>query len=181
MYYSAPLLAMREPTRMPTMGLDASIPFCPSLAWLYCMQLVTTSLTAWLMLRYEHLISYFISHLALCVIIFSIFIAFPTFVPRPPPPTLSSLYSHIARIDVNGNAFPSFHAGFAVLCSGCLTATFPSTKRHLMVSFVSWLLTICVLYSALAIKQHVVLDIIGGILIGCLCWALFSHLIRERK
>jgi membrane-associated phospholipid phosphatase len=102
-----------------------------------------------------------------------VFWVFPTVVPAfavdwAQYPALQFLKS----ADAGGNAFPSLHVAFAVLAAVQLGRQLRSVRAPtwLRVLNVAW--AVGIVYSTLATRQHVLLDVLGGALLaGAVNWA----------
>lgn len=91
----------------------------------------------------------------------------PTAVPALPVnwadyPSLQFLKS----ADAAGNAFPSLHVAFAVFACGVLAAQLRAVRAPVWVHAVNVLWGIGIVYSTLATGQHVIWDVVGGLVLG---------------
>ncbi|WP_241027050.1 phosphatase PAP2 family protein [Variovorax sp. RKNM96] len=74
--------------------------------------------------------------------------------------------------DVGGNAFPSLHVAFAVFTAMLLGRQLRSVGAPSWTQWVNLLWAFGIVYSTLATRQHVLLDVIGGTLLAVLVgWA----------
>lgn len=102
-----------------------------------------------------------------------VFWLFPTTVPVFPVdwaqyPALQFLKA----TDVGGNAFPSLHVAFAVLTAVLLGRQLRSVKAPAWTHAVNVLWSLGIVYSTLATRQHVLIDVLGGTLLaGVISWA----------
>lgn len=97
----------------------------------------------------------------------AVFWLFPTTVPVFPVdwsqyPALQFLKA----TDVGGNAFPSLHVAFAVLTAVLLERQLRSVEAPLWVRALNLLWAFGIVYSTLATRQHVLLDVLGGSLLA---------------
>jgi hypothetical protein len=93
----------------------------------------------------------------------------PTMVVRPEVTKGFWLYDVVVHVDRAMNACPSLHAGWAVFV--WLWGVRMRSRRHGMAEVVVWTaLSVGVLYSTLATKQHVMWDIIGGGVLGAVSY-----------
>ena len=158
-----------------SLPIDASIPFLP---WTVCIYTLGC-FTFWFFL-YRRIAAlprqkadrFFCANLLGKVICFLFFVFFPTAITRPEvngagfwDACLRLLY----RADQPVNLFPSLHCFIAWL-------GWAGVRRNKEVSpgwRVSALLTaLAVFISTLTIRQHVILDVMGGIALSELCWLL---------
>ena len=161
-YFTAQRVTLREPFAVPTTALDDWIGFNP--AWVYAYQSLYALLpVAWLAGSREELRRYIQGFLIVSITGLLCFVLFPTTVPRPtvvgdPVP----LYRLLIDYDRPLNCLPSLHVALAIY-STCFAATvFPN--RWTRWSLVAWCLLIS--YATLAIKQHVLLDVLAGVAVG---------------
>jgi membrane-associated phospholipid phosphatase len=102
-----------------------------------------------------------------------VFWFFPTVVPVFPVdwsqyPSLQFLKT----ADAGGNAFPSLHVAFAVLTAVLLARQLRAVGAPAWVHAVNVLWAAGIVYSTLATRQHVLLDVLGGALLaGAVSWA----------
>jgi len=166
-FFYAYFWVMRHPlsaaTAMPMTWIDDLVPFSPQSFFLYASLWVYVSLGSALARDGLELAAWGAACFAMTVVGLGIFMALPTKVPDfaidwSRYPSLEFLKA----IDVSGNACPSLHAAFAVFTAvvlhGQLTAI--RAPRALLVCNALWCLGI--VYSAMATRQHLALDIIAG-------------------
>lgn len=80
--------------------------------------------------------------------------------------------------DVGGNAFPSLHVAFAVFTAIVLARQLRSVNAPAWTQWLNLLWALGIVYSTLATRQHVLLDVLGGTLLaGLVSW---RHTARER-
>lgn len=102
----------------------------------------------------------------------AVFWCFPTVVPSfaidwSQYPALQFLKS----ADAGGNAFPSLHVAFAVFAAVWLGRQLRSVQAPAWTLWVNGLWAVGIVYSTLATRQHVLLDVLGGVLLaGVVCW-----------
>jgi len=80
----------------------------------------------------------------------------------------------LKSVDLGGNACPSLHAAFAVFSAVCLQRLLRATGAPKILLALSWLWCAAILYSTLATKQHVSLDLLAGSALGLLATLLIS-------
>jgi membrane-associated phospholipid phosphatase len=164
---------LREPVYavqvMPLTALDHAIGFQPWALPLYVSLWFYVSIPAGLMLSLRDLVVYGLWAGGLCVTGLLLFYFFPTAVPRAA--TLVDVAQHpgfalLQGVDAAGNACPSLHVATAVFTALWMQRLMRNmgAPRLLRVVNVLWLLLI--VYSTLAIKQHVVWDVVGGTVLG---------------
>ena len=74
--------------------------------------------------------------------------------------------------DVGGNAFPSLHVSFAVFTAVVLARQLRSVGAPSWVRWLNLLWAFGIVYSTIATRQHVMLDVLGGTLLAAfVSWA----------
>ena len=172
---------MRPVLEMPLTWLDQAIPLQPHALWAYLSLWLYVGIPAGLMLTLRALLIYGAWAAALCVTGLLIFYLMPTAVPalasRPDlslslSPSQYPAFVMLQGVDAAGNACPSLHVATALFSALWIERLrrglrLPSALRWLNVV---WLLLI--VYSTLAIKQHVVWDVLAGAGMGAaFAWA----------
>jgi membrane-associated phospholipid phosphatase len=171
------LFPVRE---MPAFALDRLIGFQPGALLPYLSLYPYVHIAPWLLDNKRDLTACGLALSGLCLVGLVIFLFWPTAIPRPD----SAAYRPLIAIDGPGNACPSLHAAFAVFSAICNDRL----ARHLgdrgLARSLSWLWCLCILYATLAIKQHVVVDVVAGTVLGA-AWAglylRFSPLAEKRQ
>jgi hypothetical protein len=162
---------MRHPvhtvTVMPLTALDALVPFQPSMVFPYLSLWLYVGIAPGLLLTVRQLLVYGLWAGALGLTGLALFYGWPTAVPPMQVDADGSMWFGLLRgIDASGNACPSMHVAFAVFSAAWLAhmlriARVPAALHTLNLA---WLLAIT--WSTVAIRQHVVLDVIAGTLLG---------------
>lgn len=170
-FFYAYFWVMRHPlssaTVMPVTWIDDLVAFSPQSFFLYASLWVYVSLGPALAKDGRELASWAAASFAIAVIGLGLFMVLPTKVPNPAIdwsqyPSLEFLKT----VDVSGNACPSLHAAFAVFTAVVLHRHLAamSAPRTLLACNALWCLGI--VYSAIATRQHVALDVIAGSLLA---------------
>ena len=156
-------------TRCLKIRMDDYIPFVPQFVWLYSFSyylligLVVASINS-----IEQGINFIFGGLLLLVFQSICFLVFPCTVPshwrKYKVNTLSIRFlKFVQGLDNGRNCFPSMH---------CSVATYVGLLLMPLMSYYSLILIAFVSISCLFVKQHQVVDILPGILLGCLVYAL---------
>lgn len=152
---------------MPLTALDRLIPFQP--AWLaaYVTLWLYVGIAPGLLLRLVELIVYGLWVAALCLAGLACFYFWPSAVP-PLRVDVSHLpgFALLQGVDAAGNACPSMHVAIAIFSAIWIEQLLRNARvpPALRLANAAWFLAI--VYSTLAIKQHVVLDALAGALLG---------------
>lgn len=160
-------------TVMPLTPFDQWVPFEPAAMALYVSLWLYVSLPLALLKNPRELVSFGVATLALSATGLAIFLAYPTAVPGFDIDW--SRYPSVAflkAVDVGDNACPSLHVAFAVFTGVWL-------ERLLREMNVGWPVRVLnaawcagILYSTLATRQHVALDVLAGASLGLFVVAL---------
>jgi len=171
LFMAAYLLLLRHPlstpTIMPVTGLDRAIPFAPWSLVLYLslwFYIVTVPSMVWDLREAK---PYLAQVTLLSLLGFAVFLLWPTAVPTPDidwneHPSVAFLKS----VDAAGNACPSLHAAFAVLTAFWLARLLRHLGAGPWLHALSLLWCLGILYSTLATKQHLALDLYAGAALG---------------
>lgn len=170
-FFYAYFWVMRHPlsavTVMPVTWIDDLVFFFPSSLLLYASLWVYVSLGSVLLKEPRELAAWGAASFAMIVVGLGIFLVLPTKVPDSAIdwsqyPSLQFLKT----VDVSGNACPSLHAAFAVFTAVVLHGNLTAVRapRILLAFNVLWCLGI--VYSTIATRQHVSLDIVAGALLA---------------
>jgi len=166
-FFYAYFWIMRHPlsaaTVIPVTWIDDLVPFSPQSFFLYASLWVYVALGSLFTKDGRELAAWAAACFSMIIVGLGIFMALPTKVPDfavdwSQYPSLAFLKG----VDASGNALPSLHAAFAVFTAvvlhGQLTAV--RAPRAVLACSVLWCLGI--VYSAMATRQHLALDIIAG-------------------
>ena len=154
-------------TIMPLIGLDAWIPFTPLAFPAYVSLWVYASLAPALLANSRILAIFGLWMAGLCLFSLGIFWLFPTAVPAAGIDW--SLYPQMAIIkdtDTVGNACPSLHVATAVFSAWWLDRVFRTVRAPLAVRCLSGVQCLAILWSTVATRQHVALDVLAGTVVG---------------
>lgn len=168
-FFEAYFFLLRYPhaqvTTMPMTWLDAAIPM-QGWAWVPYLSLwFYTCLPPALLPNLRQLLYYGLSVGSVCLLGLLVFYFWPTAVPafeRPPGTGLALLEG----VDTAGNAFPSLHVAIAVFSLLWLDRQLSSVHAGRAWRIGNWAWCLLIAYSTVATKQHVALDVLGGVLLG---------------
>lgn len=160
-------------TVMPLTAVDAWVPFTPAAFGFYAALWVYVSVPPAFLPDRRQLVGYGLWMAALCLSGLAIFWLWPTAVPRADIDW--NAYPGIALvkgIDLAGNACPSLHVATAVFSAVWLGHLLAGIGAPRALAAVSWALCAAIIWSTLATRQHVFLDVLGGLAFGLLFAAL---------
>ena len=157
--------------QMPLTALDRAIPFQPATVMAYLSLWLYVGIAPGLLLSLRQLIVYGMWIGGLCLTGLACFYFFPTAVPSlvPDPDSVRHpAFALLLGVDAAGNACPSLHVATAMYSAIWVDRLLReiSAPRTLQALNGGWLLLI--VYSTLATKQHVVLDVLAGAPLGVL-------------
>lgn len=152
---------------MPLTALDRQIPFQPLTLFAYPTLWFYVGIAPGLQLTVRELLVYGAWIGALCLTGLGIFYAWPTAVP-PLAFDVSGFagFGVLKGVDAAGNACPSLHVAVAIFTAIWIDHVLRQARAPLALRAVNigWFALIA--WSTLAIKQHVVLDVAAGMLLG---------------
>ncbi len=175
---------LRNPVRpviqMPMTALDQVIGHQPWAFWFYVSLWLYVGIAPGLMLKLRDLLLHGSWAAALCATGLLVFYLQPTAVP---PHALSpELAGHpgfalLQGVDAAGNACPSLHVATALFSAAWVQRLLRCAGAPRWLDVVSGVWLLLIVYSTMAIKQHVVLDVLAGALLGGLfAWASLRSL-----
>ena len=171
-----------EPTVMPTIWLDRLIGFAPNALPLYLSLWVYVSLPPALLTTRRALYRYAVAMGATCLMGLLFFYFWPTAIPVADIDWRRYPDVHFLKnIDAAGNAFPSLHVA---------TAMFSGVWLHVLLRRFGgphWILAlnalwgIGIMYSTIATRQHVAVDVLGGLVLGGIAaWISLRATLKQR-
>ncbi|MBK5104837.1 MAG: phosphatase PAP2 family protein [Burkholderiales bacterium] len=183
-FFGAYFYLLRHPaypiTVMPIILLDRLIGFQPGALPLYISLWIYVSLPPALLATRRELYGYAMAMAATCLAGLIVFYFWPTAVPAAyidwaRYPDVAFLKS----MDAAGNACPSLHVVTAVFSGVWLHHLLRRFGAPPWILALNWLWCIGIVYSALATRQHVAVDVLAGLALGVLAATLsLRHRVR---
>ncbi len=170
------------PALMPLTPLDRWVAFEPAALPLYFSLWIYVALAPALLDAGRDLAAYGLATLAISVVGLGTFMVWPTAV--PPSAIDWSVHPSIAflkDIDLAANACPSMHVAFAVLTGIWLDRLLREMRSPAWLLGLNWAWCAGILYSTVATRQHVVLDVLAGGVLGGLVAAVLGHSARANN
>lgn len=164
------------PALMPLTALDHWVAFEPAALPLYFSLWIYVALAPALLDSGRDLAAYGLATLAISVVGLGIFMAWPSAV--PPAAIDWSLHPSIAflkDVDLASNACPSMHVAFAVLTGIWLDRLLREMRSGGWLLGLNWAWCASIVYSTVATRQHVVLDVLAGGVLGGLVAAVLGR------
>ena len=154
-------------TQMPTTALDRLIDFNPGSLLPYASLWIYVELVPGLLDKRSELIAYALAAVGVCIAGMAVFFFWPTSIPQPSVDwSRYPSFSLLRAIDRSGNACPSLHAAFAVFSALWLNRLLRQMGDLGPLRFLNWAWCAAILYSTLATKQHVAVDLFAGAALG---------------
>jgi membrane-associated phospholipid phosphatase len=156
-------------TVVPRIFVDRMIAFRPGALSLYVSLWLYVPLAPALLRATRDMKAYTIAVLALSAIGFAIFIVWPTAVPKPEvDAAMATSIAYLKAVDASGNAFPSLHVAFAVFTAMLFGRLLRVMRSGLLLQLLNCAWGLGIIYSTIAIRQHVALDAAAGIVLGAI-------------
>jgi membrane-associated phospholipid phosphatase len=154
-------------TEMPFTWFDHLVQFQPMALVLYISLWIYVSLAPGLLDDRRELLAYYRAMTGLALVGLAFFFFWPTCVPRLDLNWANHpAFLNLKTVDGSGNAFPSLHVTFAIFTAIWLDRLLRHMGGQGRLRALSWCWCAGILYSTLATKQHVALDVIAGTALG---------------
>lgn len=184
LFFWAYFAVLRNPlspvTVMPLTWLDVAIPVTSLAFPFYASLWVYASLPVAFMKEIRAMLLFGVWMAAMCLLCLGVFWLLPTGV--PPAGIDWHQYPEMAVIkdvDTGGNACPSLHVASAVFAAVWLSRIFSFVRAPSAVRWLSGLHCLAILWSTIATRQHVVLDVLSGAVVGVVFGVLgLRHAVR---
>jgi len=152
---------------MPLTALDRLIPFQPYALGAYLSLWFYVGIAPGLQLSFRELVVYGLWIGALCLTGLGFFYFWPTQIP-PLAMDVSGYpgFAMLQGVDAAGNACPSMHVAVAIFTAIRLDHVLREARTPLFLRLANWAWFAAIVWSTLAVKQHVVLDALAGALLG---------------
>ena len=183
LFFGAYFYLLKHPTYpitvMPVTWLDRMIPFQPLAMPFYLSLWVYVSLPPALLASHREIFHHGAAISVTCLAGLSIFYLWPTAVPIPDIDwALHPNVSFLKSIDSAGNAFPSLHVATAVFSGVWLHHLLRRFGAPFWVQSLNWMWCIGIVYSTMATRQHVAVDVYAGLFLGGV--AAYFSLLHQR-
>ncbi len=154
-------------TVMPFTLLDRLVVFQPLAMPLYVSLWVYVSLPPVLLGTRPELYGYALAIAVTCTVGLVIFYFWPTAVPVAEIDwALHPGIDFLKNMDASGNACPSLHVATAIFSGVWLHHLLRRIGGPKWLLLINWLWCVGIVYSTLATRQHVVVDVLGGLVLG---------------
>ena len=185
LFFAAYFHVMRHPaypvTAMPLTPLDGWIPFQPGAFWAYVSLWLYVGIAPALQPSLRALLDYGAWISALCIAGLLCFHFWPTAVPSQAHQLDPSVADHpgfklMRGVDTAGNACPSLHVATAMFTACWLYRLLARAHSPGWVQAVNIVWFAAIAWSTVAVRQHVVLDVVAGAALGAVFAALSLRL-----
>jgi hypothetical protein len=154
-------------TIMPVTAVDRLISFQPGALWLYLSLWLYVSLAPALLSERREMWSYAVVTVGMSLIGLGIFLLWPTTVIwRDADWSQYRAFAFLKAVDGAANACPSLHVAFAMFTAIWLESLLRQMGAGRIVRGGNWLWCLGIVYSTIAIRQHVALDVVAGAGLG---------------
>jgi membrane-associated phospholipid phosphatase len=167
-------------TTMPLTTIDHAIAFRPESLALYFSLWVYVSLGPGLIGDRRELFSYGLAAAGLGAVGLAIFVVWPTAVPGFDIDWSQHRgFGFLHTVDATGNACPSLHVAFAVFTAAWIDRALRLLGAGRVARGINWVWCAGILYSTVATRQHVALDVIAGAVLGATAAVLHLRWVRR--
>jgi len=152
---------------MPLTALDRLVGFAPLAMVPYVSLWPYVLLVPALLLGRRETVAYVAAVVAVAAVGLGIFLFWPTAIPRPDIDwTRHPSFEFLKHVDAAGNACPSLHVTFTVLTAVWLGRLLRQIGAPAGMRLLSVVWAVAIVYSTLATKQHVAVDVFAGAALG---------------
>ena len=174
-YFQVQRNPVHAPIVMPLTWLDLLIPFQPKALLAYASLWIYIGVGPGLQRTLADFLAYGAWMAAMCLTALAIFHFWPTEVPAMILPiTDSHVFALLERVDAASNACPSMHVAAAMFTALRVDEVFRQTRTPAALRLLNAVWFAAIAYSTMAVKQHVVLDVVAGMIFG-MSFAVFSQ------
>ncbi len=160
---------------MATTPFDRWITFWSPAFYPYASLWLYTSLVPALQPNGWRLLGYGVGIGSVCLIGIGIFAAYPTAVPFTAMDWFNDpSRSELQKLDATGNACPSLHVATALFTALNMRKLLQEMACPPWVARLNWVWCTVIVYSTMAIKQHVMWDVVAGIALALCVYALYA-------
>ena len=179
---SYPIFRVRE---VPLTALDHLIGFQPFSLGLYASFYLYVALPLWLLKNKRDLIVCGVAMSVLCLLGLAFFLLMPTCTPdKNIDWSQYPSFAPLVAVDLPRNACPSLHVAFTLFSAIFIHGLALQLGNRRLIRALSWCWCVGILYSTLATKQHVAIDLYAGAALGAAwAWAYlrFFPLLAEKE
>jgi membrane-associated phospholipid phosphatase len=155
------------PLTMPLTALDAWMPFQPAMLFPYLSLWLYIGVAPGLQRNLAELVAFGMWAAALCLSGLAVFYVFPTAVPALTFDASGFAgFAMLQGVDATGNAFPSMHVAVSMFTAMHIEDVLRRARVPWAFRVINVIWFLVIAWSTVAVRQHVVLDVIGGAMLG---------------
>jgi membrane-associated phospholipid phosphatase len=152
---------------LPLTAIDQLIAFRPALLPVYLSLWGYIALPVLLAKDKRELLSFSLGCAAMTALALAVFWFMPTAIPNFTVDTLpGTSLQFLKMVDSAGNAFPSLHVSFSVFACVVLARQLREVGAPVWLRAVNVAWAAGIVYSTMAVRQHVLIDVMGGFALG---------------
>lgn len=152
---------------LPLTAIDQLIAFRPALLPVYLSLWGYIALPVLLAKDKRELLSFSLGCAAMTALALAVFWFMPTAIPNFTVDTLpGTSLQFLKMVDSAGNAFPSLHVSFSVFACVVLARQLREVGAPVWLRVVNVAWAVGIVYSTMAVRQHVLIDVMGGFALG---------------
>ena len=158
-------------------ALDSVIPFLPWFVIPYIFVYIVAFLPYFFIKDNSTFRSVALTYTITTLIAYTIFLVFPVIMNRPSSIStqgIGAMVNLIFSIDFPYNSFPSLHVMYAFL------PAFMLLKDYKIAGSITLVVAILIAFSTVFIKQHYILDVVGGIVLAGMGYGLYLFLTTKK-
>ena len=91
------------------------------------------------------------------------------------------MFSWLKQTDPAGNACPSLHVAFAVFTARWVDFLFKRLRAGPVLHVLNWTWSLAIIYSTIATRQHVAIDVLAGAALGAIIAAFHLNWLTTRE
>lgn len=161
---------------IPNTPVDAWIAFSPLFLWIYVSLWVFVSLPTAFLGSLDEAKQLLKGLGGVCTVALLSFYLWPTqidIINTEPSAEVGGIYDIIKSMDTSGNSCPSLHVATAVYACGWLYDLCKRIGAPRILNWINILWCLAIVYATMAIKQHVLLDVVGGLVLAIFMLSIF--------
>lgn len=172
-FFSAYFHLLRHPaypvTTMPLTAFDALVPFQAGALPVYLSLWFYVGIPAGLAASLREAVVYGLWSAGICLTALVCFYFWPSAVPPfALPPDAGAGFAVLRGVDPGGNACPSLHVANALFAATAIDRLLRGIGAPAPLRWLSAAWFVAIAWSTMAVRQHVALDVAGGLLLGTL-------------
>jgi len=186
LFWGSEWLATFVPWRLHVdMPWERQLPFVPWTVWIYLSMDVLLLLAPLVLRTWRELLPLWLVLAGETVVAAACFVALPVeprFAPFVAPDGLTGVaFAFADAVNLHGNLLPSLHVAYALTTALAFAHLASRQGRGWVVqgSWIAWALAIAA--STVLLRQHHVLDVVGGLVVGTAGWFGFGRWVRSAR